>query len=139
MTGGRHSRQTHTHCHLTRLLRLVGLLAWVVAMAYLSLVPASTIPSALPGGDKFHHFAGYAVLAWLLLWTLTARHALSIPLLTGAWIACSVYGLLLEILQGLMRSGRQFEGGDLLANALGALMVCVLFRHINERSSPHDR
>ena len=139
MTGGRHSRQTHTPRHWPSLFCLVGLLAWAVAMAYFSLVPASTIPSALPGGDKFHHFAGYAVLAWLLLWTLTARHALSIPLLTGAWIACNIYGLLLEILQKLMSSGRQFDGGDLLANALGALTTCVLFRHINQRSSPHDR
>ena len=139
MTGGRHSRQTHTPCHLTSLLRLVGLLAWAVAMAYLSLVPASTIPSTLPSWDKLNHFAGYAVLALLLLWTLTAWHALSVPLLTGAWIACNVYGLLLEILQGLMTSGRQFDGGDLLANALGALITCVLFCHINQRSSPHER
>jgi VanZ family protein len=108
-------------------------------MACLSLVPASTIPSALPAWDKFNHFAGYAVLAWLLLWTIKAWHALSLPLLAGAWIACNGYGLLLEILQGLMTSGRQFEGGDLLANALGALMACVLFRHINERLSSHDR
>ena len=139
MIDGRDSRQTHSYCHLTRLLRLVGLLAWVVAMAYLSLVPASTIPSTLPSWDKLNHFAGYAVLALLVLWTLTAWHALSIPLLTGAWIACNIYGLLLEILQKLMSSGRQFDGGDLLANALGALTTCVLFRHINQRSSPHDR
>jgi VanZ family protein len=104
-------------------------------MAYLSLVPANTIPSALPGWDKFNHFAGYAVLALLLLWTLTAWHALSVPLLSGAWIACSVYGLLLEILQGLMTSDRQFEGGDLFANALGALLTCVVFRLISKQST----
>jgi VanZ family protein len=45
------------------------------------------------------------------------------------------YGLLLEVLQGLMPCGRTADWGDLLANALGVLCACALFRHTLRRCS----
>jgi VanZ family protein len=135
----RHLQQAHNHSRANRIVRLAGLSVWVTVLTYLSLVPSSAVPSALPDWDKLNHFAAYAVLAWLLLWTLTAWHAPSVRLLTWSWIACSAFGLCLEVLQGTMAFGRQFEGGDLLANAIGALSACVLFRHIMQRYFTHDR
>jgi len=116
-------------------LRLTALLTWAFALAFFSLVPNIRTPSGPLSWDKFNHFAAYAVLALLLIRALTARYKVSLRLLGVSWLACAVYGLLLEGLQWLMGVGRQWEPRDLLANALGALVVCVIFRHIGMKSS----
>jgi VanZ family protein len=111
------------------------LLTWAAALGYLSLASSVRAPSGLLGWDKSNHFAAYAVLAVLLIRSLMIWHAPSVRLLTVAWLSCTAYGLLLEGLQGMMGAGRQWEIGDLLANALGALTACVVFCLIVGRSS----
>jgi len=115
--------------------RLALLLMWASALALLSLASDVKTPSGLLGWDKFNHFAAYAVLALLLIRFLAASDKTSIRWLVVSWLACAAYGLLLESLQWLMGIGRQWELGDLLANALGALSACVIFRHIAGRIS----
>ena len=118
-----------------RILRLFTLLLWAFALAFLSLVPEVEAPAGLQLWDKFNHFAAYAVLTLLLIRTLPAWRSHSDRLLMVAWLACAAYGLLIEGLQWAMRVGRQCEFGDLLANALGTLAVCVVFRLSRVRSS----
>jgi len=120
-------------------LRLVALLAWVVIIAWLSLSANVKVPPGVFGWDKFNHFAAYALLSLLLIHTLQARRHPSARLLAVSWLICVVYGLLLEGLQWFMETGRQAEAGDLLANALGALAVCVVFRHFFGRSFHDER
>lgn len=115
-------------------LRLALGLAWAAALTYLSLAPEVKVPAGVPAWDKLHHFAAYALLALLLLRAVAVRCRPSGLVLLAAWIACSGYGFLLEILQQLMENGRQMEWGDQLANTLGALAACVLFRHMARRS-----
>jgi len=107
--------------------RLIALTLWVAALAYLSLAPEVSAPGGVRIWDKFSHFTAYAVLAVLLIRVLALRRRLDVWWLLSAWLLCFSYGLLLEGLQGWMALGRQFEGGDLLANALGALAGCALF------------
>ncbi|MCM2263934.1 MAG: VanZ family protein [Desulfuromonadales bacterium] len=114
-------------------LRLAALLIWASALAFFSLAPDIRAPSGLLGWDKFNHFAAYVILTFLLIRALTTWYAVSPRLLTVAWMVCASYGLLLEGLQWAMEAGRQWEVADLLANGFGALVACVLFRHINRR------
>jgi VanZ family protein len=120
-------------------LRLVALLAWAAIIALLSLPANVKVPSGVFGWDKFNHFAAYALLSLLLIHTLQARRHPSALLLAVSWLICVVYGLLLEGLQWFMETGRQAEAGDLLANALGALAACVVFRHFFGRSFHDER
>lgn len=116
-------------------LRVSALFIWATALAYLSLAPRVVAPAGLQLWDKFNHFAAYAILSGLLVRVLAIRHGVSPRMLTLAWFVCTGFGLLLEGLQWLMGVGRQWEFGDLLANALGALAVCVIFRHAGMKSS----
>lgn len=116
-------------------LRLTALAIWAFVLAFFSLTPDIKTPSGPLNWDKFNHFAAYAVLTLLLIRTLTARGNVSIRLLGVSWLACAVYGLLLESLQWVMAAGRQWEVADLLANGLGALVACVIFRHAVGRFS----
>jgi VanZ family protein len=120
-------------------LRLVALLAWAAIIALLSLSANVKVPSGVFGWDKFNHFAAYALLSLLLIHTLQARRRPSAQLLAVSWLICVVYGLLLEGLQWFMAAGRQAEAGDLLANALGALVVCVVFCRFSGRLFKHER
>ena len=134
---------TCNRCPSTRALRLALLLLWAVALAYLSLAPDVKAPSGALGWDKMNHFAAYAVLSLLLIRALLAWRAVPIRLLVVVWATCVAYGALIEGLQWLMALGRTWEWGDILANALGALVACVVFRlalrrfsQTNEHRSP---
>jgi len=122
-----------------RNLRLFALLAWSAGLAGLSLAPDVQAPAGLQLWDKLNHFFAYAVLALLLLRLLLLGYEFPARLEFFAWLACFAYGLLLETLQGLMRVGRVWELGDLLANGCGALVACVLFRHVRMRPSNHGQ
>ncbi len=85
---------------------------WIV-----SLIPA---PPRVPGGDKLHHFAAYALVAfWWCALTGTIRAKLS-------WmLGLAAMGVLIEMLQGA--SGyRKFELADIVANSLGVICGGVL-------------
>lgn len=120
-------------------IRLVALLAWAAIIAWLSLSANVKVPSGVFGWDKFNHFAAYALLSLLLIHTLQPRRHPLAHLLAVSWLICVVYGLLLEGLQWFMEAGRRAEAGDLLANALGALAACVVFRHFSRRSFQNER
>lgn len=122
------------HRPVPRSLRLLALTGWAGTLAYFSLAAGVKVPGEFMGWDKLNHFAAYAILVLLLAWTMTAWFRGSCRLLVVAWGLAVAYGLLLESLQWLMASGRQWETGDLLANALGAFSGCVVFCLIGRRS-----
>ena len=124
---------------VTFTLRLAALLAWAAAIAWLSLAAEVKAPSGILGWDKLNHFAAYALLTLLLVHTLRASCTPPAHLLVISWLICCSWGLMLEGLQWYMGAGRLWEAGDLLANALGALAACVLFRQIRGRSCQHER
>jgi VanZ family protein len=105
------SRRRHA---LWRLTFTVALLA----IGVLSLLPATeALPST--GWDKSNHLIGYALLAALarLGWPRTPAWQQFIGLLS--------WGALIEGLQGAT-GYRHAEWGDVLANALGAMLGAVL-------------
>ena len=89
---------------------------WVaIAIAILSLLPGSDLP-AQKLNDKVNHFIAYGVLTFL---AVLGRHSISI--LKIAVLAIG-YGLLLEVLQGVMPFGRTASGLDAIANTGGVLI-----------------
>ncbi|MDX2220105.1 MAG: VanZ family protein [Burkholderiales bacterium] len=103
-----------------RIFAFSGLRRWWIAAGVLivaaiwigSLMPA---PPRMPGGDKIHHFAAYALCSffWCALATRLRDKVMCV-------IGVALMGVLIEFLQGV--SGlRHFESADMIANALGAL------------------
>lgn len=82
---------------------------------WLALVPSATAPAGL-GWDKLNHAAAIAVATGLAFLSLQPRRwAVTAAFLYGIFL-----GILIEILQATMATGRSAEWGDLLADFIGA-------------------
>ena len=89
-------------------------IAALVATVVVSLLPVFLLPVVPPGGDKFEHLGGYALLAAAAVQLFAARRAL-----WAAALGLVGLGVALEIAQGLFTATRQMDAGDALANTLG--------------------
>lgn len=96
--------------------RLAG--GCVLAIGYLSLTPLAQLPD-VPGGDKLHHLAAYAVLAFFA--SLSRKNIREILTILLAVIA---YGGVIEMIQPYVN--RYGEFNDFLANGAGALLGVLL-------------
>ncbi len=91
---------------------LVLTLLTLAAITYLSVSPLDRLPDA-PGGDKLHHLAAYALLAF--------PAALARPVGLHWWLlGFLLWGGAIEVLQPYVN--RYGEGFDALANALGVAL-----------------
>lgn len=94
----------------------------------LSLLPARDFPSLplFPGADKLVHTTMYFLLALTLMWAFYDRKIARWKLygFTVAW------GLIMEIMQNLMRLGRSFSLLDIVANITGAFLGILVFRYL---------
>ena len=107
--------------HTNRLLRFAWVLALIVVIAG-SLLPGNSLPmlelARLHINDKIQHLMAYAVLAFL-----PAIHEKRKFLLTAA-LAMVMMGVFLEF--GQFAVGRDFEIGDMAADAVGGLTGAAL-------------
>lgn len=74
--------------------------------------------------DKIGHFGAYAIFTLLIFNYFNAKKIRRA--LFYALIIASSYGFLMELLQKLLTSGREFDLYDALANSFGAI-IAVLF------------
>ena len=103
---------------------------YALLLAYLSLSPGQRIPgildwSELFSPDKVAHFGAYAVFTVLLTSSLGRM---------GYWqrvglatVTAATFGALMEILQGVSGTGREYDPVDMVANLLGALLGAALY------------
>ncbi|WP_293676034.1 VanZ family protein [uncultured Phenylobacterium sp.] len=98
----------------------LGLYALAAAILLaLCVLPSRDLPD--PGtGDRFEHFAAWLVLT-LTGYALAPNRRLAIPAFALA------YGVFIEVLQGVLPSGRHADPLDLLADAQGVATGVVLF------------
>jgi glycopeptide antibiotics resistance protein len=87
---------------------------YVVVLIVLSLVPMDKPPGA-DHTDKIHHFVAYAVL--VLLWPFQIIRSW-----LGAFVFSTGLGLMLEVAQGVLTTGRSADPWDAVANAFGAMV-----------------
>lgn len=120
---------------------------WFVTAVYAvllligSILPGDKLPtipdwSTLFSPDKVLHFGAYGLFALLLSVSFSERRTKWAILrsITGA----AIFGLAMEILQGLSGTGRSFDAVDMVANLLGALLGGLtfwLYQQFNNRSS----
>jgi hypothetical protein len=110
---------------------------WAVLVIILSLTSpgfaAELRWTDLAGFDKIAHLLFYCVFA---LWVIYGffRLPLRYPF-AGLWtiLICILFGVGMELLQGWMRVGRQFEYLDILANVLGVLIGYCIFKFFIKR------
>lgn len=114
--------------------RILVPVAWMAAIWLSSsttwpmAAPPAWLPLWLPA-DKVVHALIYAVMAALWAWALRplppgpGRPG---PSLVTAWVIPVVFGALDEVHQGQV-PGRSMEGWDLVADALGAAIACLLW------------
>jgi VanZ family protein len=110
-----------------RWVRATVVLSVAAVIAYFSLATTGVKPpSAGPFWDKQMHFLGYAGFALVLAYA--TAHLREQPYRRGLLVVGGAicYGLLMELLQAPLPQ-RDFSLLDLLANAMGAILVSVWF------------
>jgi len=81
----------------------------------------------IPFSDKVAHLGLYALLS--LLWLLVAiksKSKLTSPFL-GVFIVLSVYGIVIEVIQGIFIVSRSFDAWDILANSVGIILGLIAY------------
>ena len=104
---------------------------WAILVAILSLSSVGMVPkfgwTDFTGFDKLGHMAFYCILAlWLIFgfFKLEARYR---NVVYWTAFSCVAFGICMELLQGMMHEGRQFEYPDILANVIGVLIAYITF------------
>ena len=98
---------------------------YALILLVLSLASLRGIPSlGTSFDDKIGHFGAYFIFTLLIFNYCNALKVRSA--LFCAFIIASSYGFLMELLQKLLTTGREYDLYDALANAFGAVLA-VLF------------
>lgn len=109
------------------LLRLALPILWAGIICWLSLTSTPPLIPGVLGWDKLLHAVAYALLSILVAQYL---HIYTQSWKTVFYAGCLaiLYGGLMEVLQLMMQTGRRAEWWDLVADIIGALAGCVIFR-----------
>jgi VanZ family protein len=101
---------------------------WTGLVAYLCLVSSHSLPSVnVFKFDKIGHFTfhfGITVI-WFLFWKTTYKNENKF----------AVFGVLIEICQGLFTETRKSDIHDIFANTTGALIAVVVIYLVNKINS----
>jgi len=111
-------------------------LQWWVTGVYaafllvVSVLPGSNLPSIpdwnlLFAPDKVAHFGAYGVFALLLSAALTGSRIKRV--IPAAVFVAALFGVLMEILQSVSGTGRQFDVVDMVANLIGAVLGGTIY------------
>ena len=113
--------------NLNNLLRLALPILWAGIICWLSLTSTPPLIPGVLGWDKLLHAVAYALLSILIAQYL---HIYTHSWKTVFYAGCLaiLYGGLMEVLQLMMQTGRLAEWWDLVADSIGALAGCVIFR-----------
>ncbi|MHA3789063.1 VanZ family protein [Flavobacterium hauense] len=109
---------------------LPAAVAWGVFVTYACLAGASSIPKAswldIDNKDKIVHFIFHFVFTILLYKTYKAKAGSSVKAYGYAFLTAAVYGVIIEICQGLFTAERSADVLDALANMLGSLTAIFM-------------
>ena len=118
-------------CKITKSAIIVATICYVVFVTVLSLVKLSddTLKVSIANVDKVVHFCFYFGMNFLLL-LLVHLYAIRIKnwQIIGVTFATVAYGFVVEIIQHYV--GREFDAGDIIANAVGSIFSLVLYLSI---------
>lgn len=105
---------------------ILSLILWSLLLLYLSLTPAPPQVAGPLGWDKLQHAAALGSMAVLVAAISSEfKKSLRFSLITG-FVAASLFGALIELLQWLCTVNRQAELLDLIADMAGAFCAMLL-------------
>lgn len=111
-------------------------LVWGLFILLLTMMPGKYVAPAnfwdIANFDKLAHLFVFLVLMFLSLHgrSKQIQSAVGFRFMLFAFLLCVAYGFLLEMLQGLISTDRQFEMIDAFANMLGCLLGAMTFRPV---------
>lgn len=112
--------------HLSERNYLFLAITWAVLIAVLSLVSLKSIPKEyISGNDKVMHFIFYAIFVVLLSFAKSKSYFKMKHNLFIIFIVI-IYGIVIEILQGVITKNREADIYDAIANSLGAIVGFIL-------------
>ena len=85
--------------------------------------------------DKVAHLCEYSLFAWLLVQAIRANRLVEREYLWLAWIYATSYGLVIELIQGLI-PWRSADVMDAAANALGAAIGVWVGKRLPKSRAP---
>ena len=88
------------------------------------------LPKTFISPDKVGHFVAYAVLTFLVLVGFSKEGQVTRPKIIWTILLCTLYGVLLEIIQYTFYPDRYFEVEDAVANFVGTGGGYLLFRSL---------
>ncbi len=109
---------------------------WFAVVTYLSTRPGLSLPEFnLFQLDKLGHAGAYAIMGWLWMYAWAQLQGRRITFRQGLLVfaLASLYGVLMEWVQGAFLPGRIFGFDDMIANAIGAAVAWGAWR-IKERN-----
>lgn len=96
----------------------------------LSTTGSIQLPESFFSSDKIGHFVAYGVLSFLILVGCFKEGRVTRPKIVWTILLCTIYGVLLEIIQYTFYPDRLFETGDAIANLIGAVGGYLTFRQL---------
>lgn len=113
---------------------------WALIILILCGMPGRDIPHIsfleLLSFDKFVHAGIFFILALLTIrgfYLQSASEFLHLHSKTSATCICSVYGGLLEIMQGTLCEGRTADVYDFIADSFGAIIGCIMYDYFEKK------
>ena len=105
---------------------------FTISILFGSLVkPEFIVVESISVSDKTHHFIAYFLLtlSWLYAFFKKEKLQENVKYLI---LGCFIFGIIIEILQGVITSYRTASYLDIIANTLGVLLATVIF-HVFEK------
>jgi len=107
--------------------RFLLVILYIGCIAALSLLPPQDLPKVqlFHGADKVVHFMMYLILSVLGCWALKAEENRY-----GIWLIIPVaigWGILMEVIQLELGSGRSFSWYDIIANTTGVVVGIIIY------------
>ncbi|MBN4070097.1 VanZ family protein [Olleya sp. AH-315-F22] len=112
---------------------LILTICYTLVIAVLSLVNIKSLPKLGSSfDDKIFHALAYGILVLLWYFTLN-RLKITKPIFISALFSI-IYGIILEVLQGLLTIARSLDILDVLANCIGVTIASVFIVYMKQKN-----
>ena len=112
-------------------------IVWTVFITVASLVSFNSVPKvAIPGNDKLVHILFY--FFFVVFWSIALQKNFYLKKYSFTVVFFAiVYGIIIEVLQGVLTTTREPDFYDVIANAFGAIIgyfgfYCVKYKFFNK-------
>lgn len=119
---------------------LLAAFTWTVFIIYACLIDAADVPEAswldIPNKDKIVHFTFYFVFTFLWVQVVKFKSGLSPKKVRAAvFFTAVIFGIIIEVCQGLFTEERSPDVLDALANTSGSAVSVLLLWLLDKRNN----